>query len=235
MKRPYVVHALDARTERMDEGVRAVQRLGLTNIKFEQRDIRDVTLASHRIVDIVLLLGILYHLDQRDVFFVLKNVYELCTQFVIIDTHVAQEAEVEVEYDGHVYQGLIFREHAERDSDQVRRKRLLASLDNSTSFWFTKDSLFRLLRQVGFSTVSECFVPLVPLRQQDRVTIIAVKGEPMELYSYPWLNNLSEQEIECCLAKNSDQLSRDGFDIKSQLKEGVNKLLRLFGLKIVRR
>jgi SAM-dependent methyltransferase len=142
------VRALDARTERMSEGVKASERLGLANLSFEQKDIRHVTRDSHGSVDIVLLLGILYHLDQQDAVSVLKNVYELCSQFVIIDTHIAVRGEAEIEHGGRVYKGRHFREHAEDDSEEARRGRLLASIDNPTSFWFTKESLFRLLKEV---------------------------------------------------------------------------------------
>ena len=73
----------------MDEGVKAAERLGLRNLCFEQAGIRNVNIRSHGSVDIVLFLGILYHLDQNDVFPVLKNIYEMCHQFVVIDTHIA--------------------------------------------------------------------------------------------------------------------------------------------------
>src|SRR6516165_6152447 len=69
------VVALDARTERMKEGARAAERLGLTNVRFEQTDVRDVNVGSHGMFDVVFFLGILYHLDYHDVFSVLNSIY----------------------------------------------------------------------------------------------------------------------------------------------------------------
>jgi SAM-dependent methyltransferase len=232
------VKALDARTERMGGGMKAAERLGLANLSFEQEDIRHVTRDSHGQVDIVLLLGILYHLDQQDAVSVLKNVHDLCTQFVIIDTHIAVRAEAEIEHNGLIYKGRHFREHAEDDSEDVRRGRLLASVDNPTSFWFTKESLFRLLKDVGFTSVCECSVPLEPFKPQDRITIIAAKGEPVQVSSYPWVNEKTEREIEHILADDLRQTSQgngpEAKSVKQRAESSVNGLLRRLGLKIVR-
>ena len=196
------VRALDARTERMIEGAIAAKRLNLANLTFQLMDIRQVSHDSHGKVDIVLFLGILYHLHQQDIFKILKNVYDMCEGFIIIDTHIALQAEVEIEHDGRVYKGRYYREHSEDDSEEVRRSRVMASLDNSTSFWFTKESVYRLLKDVGFSSVCECNVPLEPFKPEDRITIIALKGEPIKVSAYPWVNGKTEQEIEHFLASN---------------------------------
>ena len=162
----------------MSEGAKAAERLGLGNLRFEQADVRNVNVGSHGSADIVLFLGILYHLDERDAFLVLKNIYEMCRQFVVVDTHVALHGVVKVRHDGRSYAGRRVREHGDDDPEAVRKGRLLASLDNRFAFWFTRDSLFRLLHDVGFTSVCECKVPLEPLKPDDRITILAVKGEP---------------------------------------------------------
>jgi SAM-dependent methyltransferase len=233
------VRALDGRTERMDEGAKAAERLGLKNLCFEQNDIRNVNIGSYGTVDVVLFLGILYHLDQRDVFPVLRNIYEMCNQFVVIDTHVALHGQVKLEHDGRNYEGKHVREHADDDPEGVRRSRLLASLDNPLSFWFTKESLFRLLNDVGFSSVCECNVPLEPFKPENRTTIIAAKGELVCVSSYPWVNNKTENEIENLLADDLKQASRLEFRAEkswvAQLaKSMVNAALRNFGLEIRR-
>ena len=233
------VRALDARTERMNEGARAAERLALKNISFEQADIRNVNIDSHGRVDVTLFLGILYHLELRDVALVLKNVYEMCHQFVVIDTQIALTGHVKVEHDGRRYEGQQKYEHADDDPEAVRKSRLLSSLDNPTSFWFTKESLFRLLNDVGFTSVCECNVPLEPLKPENRITIIAAKGEPVQVSSYPWVNDKTEDEIEGFLANISGQESRRKF---GSVKSGVNQLaksilngvLRTFGFEIRR-
>ncbi|MFH2144682.1 MAG: class I SAM-dependent methyltransferase [Candidatus Omnitrophota bacterium] len=230
------VTASDARTERMNEGVKAAESLGLKNLRFEQADVRNINVGSQGSFDVIFFLGILYHLDKRDVFAVLKNIYEMCLQFVIIDTHISLRVDDAVEHNGQTYYGQQMREHAADDSEQVRRDRALSSLDNAMSFWFTRESLFRLLNNVGFTSVYVCDVPLEPFKPQDRITIVARKGEPVKISSYPWVNDKSEEEIKHVLG-NSGQFSRQKNKetrIKGAAKSLINGVLNFFGLEIRR-
>lgn len=193
------VTALDGRTERMGCGAQAAERLRLANLRFEQRDVRTIDVRSHGTMDVVLALGVLYHLDEHDVFSFLESIAGMCGPLLIIDTHVALEAERTVTWRGNDYDGTLVREHRDLDSTEVRRGRLLASLDNPLSFWFTKSSLLRVLHDIGFSSVCECQVPLEPSKPEDRITLIAVKGERVRLSSYPWVNDKTEEEVEAWL------------------------------------
>jgi len=231
------VKALDARIERMNEGAKAAERIGLKNLDFEQNDIRNVNVQSHGKFDIVLFLGILYHLDQRDVFPVLRNIYEMCQQFVIIDTHIAIQGLVKVKNNGRIYAGKHYREHNNNDPEEIRKSRLQASLDNPLSFWFTKRSLFRLLNDVGFTSVSECNVPLDPTKPLNRITIIAYKGERVTISSYPWVNEKSKDEIEQSLVGSMQTLSQKFGTIawfKHFGKFIVNRTLHFLGFEIGR-
>jgi SAM-dependent methyltransferase len=234
------VVAFDGRTERMEAGVKLARRLGLGNLKFEQADIRDVTVPSHGRADVILFLGILYHLDDCDVFSVLRNIYEMCEQFVIIDTHIALKAEYHAEHNGKSYEGMKVREHADDDSDEVRRGRVGASLDNPVSFWFTRVSLCQALIDVGFTVVCECHAPLEPSKPANRVTIIATKGEPVLLSSYPWVNNKTEDEIRHFLSKFDQQsetqpAKASQSSAKQLAKSVINVVLRPLGVEIRRR
>ena len=172
------VLAVDARSERMDEGARTAVRLGLSNLKFEQNDIRNIDVRSHGQFDIVFFLGILYHLDAEDIFPVLRNIYDMCEQFVVIDTHIALQNMDEVEYNGHVYHGKKWREHSDIDPEEIRKSRLLSSVDNTWSFWFTLESLIRLLNDTGFSSVYVCGAPLEPLKPHNRIDLFPVSRTP---------------------------------------------------------
>ena len=77
----------------------------------------------------------------------------------------------------------------------MRQGRLLASLDNPQSFWFTRESLVRLLHDVGFTSVLECHAPPDPTKQPDRLTLAAFKGTATRLSTYPWINGQSEGAI----------------------------------------
>jgi SAM-dependent methyltransferase len=222
------VKALDARTERMKEGAKVAEQLGLKNLSFEQADVRNVTLDSHGSKDVVLFLGILYHLDQRDIFPVLGNIYEICNQLLVIDTHIALDGKIKIEYEGRRYEGYQYREHADDDSEEVRKSRLMASLDNPVSFWFTKESLFRLLNDVGFTSVCECNVPLEPFKPVDRITIIASKGERVQVSSYPWVNDKTEDELAQLLAPSiKASCEKFGVRILQLAKSIVRRALRI--------
>jgi 2-polyprenyl-3-methyl-5-hydroxy-6-metoxy-1,4-benzoquinol methylase len=193
------VLALDARTARMEQGAACASRLGLRTVSFRQGDVRRVTIDSVGTFDVVYLLGLLYHLDVPDVFAVLENVHELCGGMLVIDTLISLTAESRVEWRGSAYSGRRCREHEDDDTDAVRRSRALKSIDNTFSFRFTRESLLRALQGTGFTSVCECHVPAEPGKAVDRITLVALKGSPVRLSTYPWVNDKSETEIERAL------------------------------------
>jgi hypothetical protein len=172
--------------------------------------VRGVTAASHGSADVILFLGILYHLDERDVFSVLENLHGMCAGFVVIDTHIALRGAVHAEHAGRSYAGARVREHGESDPAEVRRSRLQASIDNPSSFWFTRASLLRLLKDVGFTSVCEVGVPLEPFKPEDRVTLVAFRGEAVRLASYPWVNDRPEEDVARLLADETARASGRG-------------------------
>jgi 2-polyprenyl-3-methyl-5-hydroxy-6-metoxy-1,4-benzoquinol methylase len=190
------VLALDARTQRMGQGAACAARHGLATVRFVKEDVRRVTRENFGPFDVVYLLGLLYHLDTPDVFSVLETVYSLCTGMLVIDTLISLTEDIQVEWRGQAYQGRRCREHDDEDTDEVRRSRVLGSIDNTYSFRFTKESLLRALRDIGFTSAYECHVPFEPGKAEDRITLVAVKGMPVLLSTYPWVNHKSEAEIE---------------------------------------
>lgn len=182
------VVALDARTERMAEGADCAARHGLSNVSFRQEDVRDVCRDTHGEFDVVYCLGLLYHLDGPDLFSLLERVYELCGDAVIVDTLVSLQGGAEVAHRDWVYEGERHREHEDHDSDEVRRGRVLRSIDNTFAFRPTRASLVRALHDVGFSSVLECHAPPEPGKAEDRITLAALKGERVQIATYPAVN-----------------------------------------------
>jgi len=203
------VLAIDARMERMAKGMKIACQMELANVQFRQEDVRKISRAGMGEFDVVYFLGLLYHLSIPDVFLVLENVYDMCRHFAIIDTHVSLDAATKATHRGVDYFGIQYKEHEESDPPQVKAARQLSSLDNVYSFWFTKESLNRLLYNTGFTAVLECHVPFepykanerVPSLPNDRITLAAIKGPKEEISSYPWINELSEEEIARKLEK----------------------------------
>ncbi len=230
------VVAIDARNDRMNDGVQIVERLGIKRIKFEQNDIRKVNRESHGEFDVIFFLGILYHLDESDIFPILHNIFTMCKKFVVIDTHIAMNCLYRVKHNGHLYEGLQGREHADSDSDSVRKGRLLASLDNALCFQFTKESLFRMLNNIGFTSVYECNVPQEPFKPKNRTTVIAVKGTPVKISCYPWVNDKTENEIKVFLEdieqSTQKHAGRSRLSLKQFLKSIINRILRPLNVEI---
>jgi 2-polyprenyl-3-methyl-5-hydroxy-6-metoxy-1,4-benzoquinol methylase len=189
------VLALDARRERMAEGAAVAARHGLDNVEFRLEDARSVSPATHGEFEVIYLLGLLYHLDAPEALALLQSVHELCAGLLVIDTLVSLAPDTEVEHSGVSYEGERRREHADEDPPETRRARLLRSIDSTFAFLFTRESLVRALRGTGFSSVFECHVPAEPGKARDRITLAARKGAPVEISAYPWINQMSEEEI----------------------------------------
>jgi len=195
------VLGIDGRKERMEWGQSIVDELNLTKVKFLQQDVRKLSRKTHGDFDIIYLLGLLYHLDVPSLFEVLSNVYDMCRDFVIIDTQFSFESYLEVSYKGVTYHGKKSRRHGDNDSSQVIQARLAGSLDNIFCFIPTKDSLLRLLYNIGFTTAFQCFMPPQPHLPKNRITLVAIKGTKGKISSYPWINDSSEKQIADRLKK----------------------------------
>jgi SAM-dependent methyltransferase len=134
------VTAVDARTDR----VPARETLG--SIKFIQSDVRDFDFAGF---EVILCLGLIYHLDIADQLATLLRCAR-ARATVILDTqvHIAEKVPADldeawarqpVERDG--YTGVAFPE----------RDNLMASVGNKFSFWHTENSWLRLFENAGFA------------------------------------------------------------------------------------
>lgn len=194
------VLAVDARGERMKEGAAIAERHSLGGVSFQQRDARELSAESDGVFDVVWCLGLLYHLDAPELFGFLRGLRGLCSRLLVVDTLIALEPEDEVVYGDRAYEGSRVREHEDDDPPQVRRGRLLRSIDNTFAFRLTRESLVRALGNSGFSSVLECRLPLEPGKAPDRVTVAALAGEGAKTATYPWLDDLSEEEIARRLA-----------------------------------
>lgn len=194
------VLAIDARKTRMDRGAEVAARLGLERLRFIQEDVRRVSREQIGGFDVVYLLGLLYHLDGSEVFAVLEAVRKLCDRLLIVDTLVTLAPDMTVRWRGRDYAGARVREHGDADTVEQRESRLLKSLDNTFSFHFAKPDLLRALRDAGFTSAFEAQVPFEPGKAANRVTLVALRGTPVRLSTYPWVNDRSEAEIAGYLA-----------------------------------
>lgn len=183
----------------------AKEALALDNVDFVLDDVRNVDVATYGRFDVVLCLGILYHLDAPDVFHFLERIAGMCDQFAIIDTELHVIPEASQVYQGKGYWG-VYREEHERAATQAQKvDNSCMSLDNMKSFVFTRFSLLNFLQQIGFSSVYECAIPPV-LGHAARATFLAVKGQPIRLLTSPAHEQISEEYSEVDSGKRDSEL-----------------------------
>ncbi len=178
------VVAIEGREANLAKALFAAQALNLGD-RYEGRleDVRSLGPDRHGMFDVVLCLGILYHLDAPAVFDFLRQVGAVCRHLVVVDTQLAPVPAVAVVDRGETYWG---RWHDERNyTAQFGRPAevLWSSLDNDRSFWFTRPSLWKFLDGLGFTSLVEVHGPAVPRYEamrhregSDRATFVGIKG-----------------------------------------------------------
>lgn len=178
------VVAIEGRLANVEKARFARDALGLDRLELRREDVRALSQATHGRFDVVLCLGLLYHLDAADVFPFLERLAEACTGLLIVDTHVGMAGRTSHRHRGREYRGVTFVEHSPRATQGQRERSLWASLDNVHSFWPTRASLLNALTDCGFTSVLECETPYVAATR-DRITLVARRGERVELRSVP--------------------------------------------------
>ena len=172
------VVGIEGREVSIEKARFAGRSLRLDDVTFVQDDVRNLSRDAHGTFDIVLCLGILYHLDVPDVFRFVEQMADVCTRVLVVDTHVAPKGTETHLYKGHQYMGVGYREHDPGSTPEQRSERLWASLDNPRSFWPTRSSLLTLLAASGFTSVLEVHVPSESEKPDDRITLVALRGTP---------------------------------------------------------
>jgi len=182
------VVGIEGRRRNIEKARFAKSALSLDNLELVLDDVRNLRQETYGAFDVVLCLGILYHLDAPDVFAFVEQLADVCRGLAVLDTHVAPRSETTRVYRGRWYCGALFREHAADATLEEKEAVSWASLDNPESFWPTRPSLYNLLSHAGFTSAYECHVPEEAEKPSDRVTFVAVKGERPTLLSCPRMN-----------------------------------------------
>lgn len=173
------VVAIEGREANVEKARFAARTLGI-EVDFQLGDVRDLSRERHGEFDVVLALGILYHLDGPDLFSLVRNIAEVCRRALIVDTGVGSAGTEQLHFDGHAYRGVRLVEHAPDSTPDDRAMAVWSSLDNLTAVALTRPSLERLLARHDFTSVLECHVPAEPAKEVDRVTLLALKGAPAD-------------------------------------------------------
>jgi SAM-dependent methyltransferase len=188
------VIGVEGRRPNIEKARFAKEALSLDNVDFVLEDVRNLSPERHGHFDVVLCLGILYHLDVPDVFRFLGTIAAMTDRIIIIDTHVSIIPRECCIHDGKKYWGRIYYEFYPGTTEEEKATSPFASLTNEKSFWFTRPSLYNLLKSVGFTSIYECHNPREAQTWYDRVTLVAVKGDRAQLLTSPLVNSMSEDD-----------------------------------------
>jgi len=171
------VLAVDAREEHVGKTRFARDALQLDRLEVEQMDVRELDPNRVGEFDVVLCLGILYHLDVPAAFEFIERIAQLTRRVCVVETQTSLAGREQVSHGGHTYKG---RWYPEGNTPG-------ASVGNERSFWLTRPSLLNALSRAGFTSISECLSPVIPelAAYRDHVTLLAGKGTPAELLSLP--------------------------------------------------
>jgi 2-polyprenyl-3-methyl-5-hydroxy-6-metoxy-1,4-benzoquinol methylase len=201
-RRGAAVVAIEGREANLAKARFARTTLGLDAIELIRDDVRNLSREKYGTFDVVLCLGILYHLDAPDVFLFLERIANVCKGFAIIATHTSLAAVERETYKGREYWGSSIPEHAADSTAEQRERALWASLDNPRSFVLTQASLYNALAHVGFTSAYQCRIPPETIYEDPRpstgldwATFLAIAGTRTMLVSAPLLNDRPWEDL----------------------------------------
>jgi 2-polyprenyl-3-methyl-5-hydroxy-6-metoxy-1,4-benzoquinol methylase len=145
--------------------------MGVPKLTFALDDAMNVTRERYGSFDVVLALGLLYHLDDPVTF--LAQLADVCTGFLVLDTLVAfEDAPQRIDdwepelspirdfsFGGRSYRGRLYREYQEGVDEQERAFSTTASHTNDLSVWLTEDALRSALSDGGFEQLEKVVFP----------------------------------------------------------------------------
>lgn len=170
------------------------EHFALPNLRFVQDDVKNFTPANYGQFDVVLVCGLLYHLDDPVEW--LHRIAPCVNTLLFLDTHLAPESEAALaalepnhplseltkrDFGGWSYEGRWLQEYSEGTPNDAIEQSYWASISNFQSFWLTRPSLFRCLYRCGFTIIGERsdFMStdewVTFLRQKSRSCFFAIK------------------------------------------------------------
>ncbi len=159
------VLAIDARQANLDKVRLLIEHFELGNLEVACADVKEFTRERYGDFDVVLCLGLLYHLDRPVAW--LQQAAAVTRAVLIVDTHLAPDDDAIVDLDPRlaclgalerrdenesVTEGRWFQELSPAP-DPLRGR--WAAFSNAASFWLTRASLVGALRRAGFDAVFE--------------------------------------------------------------------------------
>ena len=181
--------AIEGRESNLAKAQFAKDTLGLDNLTLHLDNVLNLSPEKYGMFDVVLCLGILYHINAPEVFDFLDRIGSVCKRFAVFDTYFGEAELKNFAYKGHTYAGRVVREHTDQESQDARLEDRWSSIENNDSVWITKSTMINVLLRAGFTSIHECYAPIEIMKPVDRITYIAIKGQPQKVLSIPKMND----------------------------------------------
>jgi hypothetical protein len=164
------VVCVEARVAHVHKIEFAKQCLGLDQLSIVQSDVRNIDHEQLGSFDVVLCLGLLYHLPSHDLLPFMHSLAKLCGRFMVLETQVSIRPRRSFPAEGRSYHGRAVPEDPAF---------LGAAVDRQDSFWLTRPSLLNMLSAAGFSSAMEILNPVVVevAAYADHVRYVAFRGD----------------------------------------------------------
>ena len=179
------VLAVDARSAHLRRARFMSEAIGLDNYRTELADVRELDPRSLGEFDLVLCLGLHYHLDTPALFEFFDTLAQLSSWALFLHGQFSLRDVEARAWRQHSYHGRSVFEHPASSTPEQRIELGLASIDNPASFWLTKPSLINLLTDSGFTSVCEQRAPRGATAHADRIDLLALKGAEPEVQAMP--------------------------------------------------
>ena len=162
-------------------------------------DVTDSTLwESKPKYDVIILSGLLYHLDIHDILPLLKQLRSKIRKkgLLIVDTNITSNyLESGVVSENLTVWGRTWKEHNAEDSLKDRISKAWSSFSNNNAFWLTERSLVNVLVSAGFTYVYKPLYPYHEWAHVNRDIWVAIPGEIKDI-SLPLRNEPDNRPIE---------------------------------------
>jgi SAM-dependent methyltransferase len=186
-RRGAAVVAIEGREANLEKIRFAKEVLGLDRLELRLEDVRGLDRRKHGEFDVVLCLGLLYHLDSPDVFTLLEQMLDVCLDVTVIETRIHTYPSTGRDHRGRTYWGVVGVEPPQ-GTPPFSRDLLWSSIGNPESFELTRASLCNALNDAGYSSVVEAFIP-PHVTDEPRGTFVALKRPTQSILIAPALND----------------------------------------------
>jgi SAM-dependent methyltransferase len=232
-RRGATVVAIEGREANLEKIRFAKEVLGLDRLELRLEDVRGLDRRKHGEFDVVLCLGLLYHLDSPDVFTLLEQMRDVCRDVTVIETRIHRYPSTGRDHRGRTYWGVVGVEPPQ-GTPPLSRDLLWSSMGNPESFELTRASLCNALNDVGYSSVVEAFVP-PHVTDEPRGTFVALKRPSQSILIAPALNErIGDRLPEAATPLSVALLRRPAYRFIRNLVPRSVSLLKQAGRRLTR-